>query len=124
MQRWCVRRRAHYAAREHCALVQGSRLRPSSAAAGARRGTRLSTRPLTAPALLLQVAVDTLAAAAAAECVSEPPCAGGQSKPGRRQLLAGCTLYVTCEPCIMCAGALAQLGLARAVFGYARTHEQ
>lgn len=27
------------------------------------------------------------------------------------------TLYVTCEPCIMCAAALAQLGLRRCVFG-------
>ena len=27
------------------------------------------------------------------------------------------TLYVTCEPCIMCAAALAQLGLRRCFFG-------
>ena len=27
------------------------------------------------------------------------------------------TLYVTCEPCIMCASALAQLGLRRCFFG-------
>jgi len=27
------------------------------------------------------------------------------------------TLYVTCEPCIMCASALAQLGLRRCVYG-------
>eukprot|EP00960_Hanusia_phi_P044335 756587-Hanusia_phi.AAC.1 len=34
-----------------------------------------------------------------------------------QKLLAGCTLYVTCEPCIMCASALAMLGLEKAVFG-------
>jgi len=31
--------------------------------------------------------------------------------------LAHCVLYVTCEPCIMCAAALAPLGLQRVVFG-------
>lgn len=28
-----------------------------------------------------------------------------------------CTLYVTCEPCIMCAGALSLVGIGRVVFG-------
>lgn len=28
-----------------------------------------------------------------------------------------CTLYVTCEPCIMCAGALALIGIGRVFFG-------
>ena len=28
-----------------------------------------------------------------------------------------CDLYVTCEPCIMCASALAQVGIRRVVFG-------
>jgi tRNA-specific adenosine deaminase 2 len=38
--------------------------------------------------------------------------------PDRRAgLLRGATLYVTVEPCIMCAGALRHLGIARAVFG-------
>jgi tRNA-specific adenosine deaminase 2 len=32
-------------------------------------------------------------------------------------LLSGCTLYVTCEPCIMCASALSLLGIDRVVFG-------
>ena len=56
--------------------------------------------------MVLQVAVDTLAAAAAAECASELPSAGSKFTVGRRgrQLLKECTLYVTCEPCIMCAG--------------------
>lgn len=30
---------------------------------------------------------------------------------------ARCELYVTCEPCIMCASAMAQLGLRRVYFG-------
>lgn len=29
----------------------------------------------------------------------------------------GSTLYVTIEPCIMCASALSQIGIHRAVFG-------
>lgn len=28
-----------------------------------------------------------------------------------------CQLYVTCEPCIMCAGALSLLGIPRVVYG-------
>jgi tRNA(Arg) A34 adenosine deaminase TadA len=32
-------------------------------------------------------------------------------------LLEGCTLYVTVEPCIMCASALTLLGLTRCVYG-------
>lgn len=31
--------------------------------------------------------------------------------------LTGCTLYVTIEPCAMCAGAITQARLARVVFG-------
>ena len=31
--------------------------------------------------------------------------------------LAGCTLYVTIEPCVMCAGALVQARIARLVYG-------
>jgi len=30
-----------------------------------------------------------------------------------------CTLYVTCEPCIMCAGAMSALGVKRVVYGCA-----
>ena len=46
------------------------------------------------------------------------------SKSGRHQqvllpleALADCHLYVTCEPCIMCSAALAQVGIGRVVFG-------
>lgn len=35
----------------------------------------------------------------------------------RRRRLSGCTLYVTLEPCPMCAGLLAQAGLDEIVFG-------
>jgi tRNA(Arg) A34 adenosine deaminase TadA len=33
------------------------------------------------------------------------------------EVMKRCTVYVTCEPCIMCAAALAQVGLKRVVFG-------
>ncbi|CAI5743160.1 unnamed protein product [Hyaloperonospora brassicae] len=32
-------------------------------------------------------------------------------------VLSECTLYVTCEPCIMCAGALANISIQRVFFG-------
>lgn len=34
-----------------------------------------------------------------------------------RWRLTGCTLYVTLEPCVMCAGALVQARVARVVYG-------
>ncbi|KAL7996985.1 putative cytidine and deoxycytidylate deaminase domain, cytidine deaminase [Plasmopara halstedii] len=33
------------------------------------------------------------------------------------EVLADCTLYVTCEPCIMCAGALALISIKHVYFG-------
>ncbi|NLA12251.1 MAG: tRNA adenosine(34) deaminase TadA [Firmicutes bacterium] len=42
---------------------------------------------------------------------------GGRILGGWR--LEGCTLYVTLEPCAMCAGALVQARLARLVYGAA-----
>lgn len=35
---------------------------------------------------------------------------------GRRELLADCTLYTSCEPCLMCSYNIAQLGIPRVVF--------
>lgn len=35
----------------------------------------------------------------------------------RAAAVAGSTLYVTCEPCIMCGAALARVGVRRVVFG-------
>lgn len=35
---------------------------------------------------------------------------------GDRRRLADCTLYTSCEPCLMCSAAIAQLGLRRVVF--------
>ena len=32
-------------------------------------------------------------------------------------ILSRCTLYVSCEPCIMCAAAIAKVGIKRVVFG-------
>eukprot|EP00537_Pseudo-nitzschia_pungens_P003915 CAMPEP_0172367450 /NCGR_PEP_ID=MMETSP1060-20121228/21361_1 /TAXON_ID=37318 /ORGANISM="Pseudo-nitzschia pungens, Strain cf. cingulata" /LENGTH=298 /DNA_ID=CAMNT_0013091685 /DNA_START=21 /DNA_END=914 /DNA_ORIENTATION=- len=34
-----------------------------------------------------------------------------------KDIFRHCTLYVTCEPCIMCAAALATVGIRRVVFG-------
>lgn len=35
----------------------------------------------------------------------------------KRGLLSNCDLYVTCEPCIMCAAALSKLGIRKVYFG-------
>lgn len=35
----------------------------------------------------------------------------------RKGLLSNCDLYVTCEPCIMCAAALSKLGIRKVYFG-------
>ena len=35
----------------------------------------------------------------------------------KRWRLSGCTLYVTLEPCVMCAGAIVQARVDRVVFG-------
>eukprot|EP00536_Pseudo-nitzschia_multiseries_P016886 jgi/Psemu1/222946/e_gw1.1274.19.1 len=35
----------------------------------------------------------------------------------RKEIFRHCQLYVTCEPCIMCAAALATVGIRRVVFG-------
>jgi tRNA(adenine34) deaminase len=37
-------------------------------------------------------------------------------KLGRRQMMTGCTLYTSCEPCILCSSIIAQLGFSRVVF--------
>lgn len=36
--------------------------------------------------------------------------------------LAGCTLYVSAEPCAMCAGAIYWAGIGRVVFGQSERH--
>lgn len=36
-----------------------------------------------------------------------------------RWRLSGCTVYVTCEPCMMCAGAMCQARIDRVVYGVA-----
>ena len=35
---------------------------------------------------------------------------------GEKQAFGACTLYTSCEPCLMCSCAIAQLGLGRVVF--------
>jgi len=42
---------------------------------------------------------------------------GGACKQLKAWRLSGCTLYVTLEPCLMCAGAVQQARLDRVVFG-------
>lgn len=41
----------------------------------------------------------------------------GSGRTYAADILAHCDLYVTCEPCIMCAAALATTGIRRVVFG-------
>ena len=63
------------------------------------------------------------AVAACSACSAEPPpalpsgCASCSALPWLRSVLAGATLYVTVEPCIMCADALRQAGIGRVVYG-------
>jgi len=39
------------------------------------------------------------------------------SQQDQRDAFKGCVLYVTCEPCIMCAAALSLLSIERVVYG-------
>jgi tRNA-specific adenosine deaminase 2 len=63
------------------------------------------------------------AVAACSACSAESPpalpsgCASCSALPWLRSVLAGATLYVTVEPCIMCADALRQAGIGRVVYG-------
>eukprot|EP00978_Attheya_sp_CCMP212_P006264 scaffold14188_cov50-Attheya_sp.AAC.3 len=41
----------------------------------------------------------------------------GTGKIFDKDIFAQCDLYVTCEPCIMCAAALARVGIGRVFFG-------
>ncbi|GAB2274976.1 tRNA(adenine34) deaminase [Dionaea muscipula] len=43
----------------------------------------------------------------------------GLSKPEVAKKISNCTLFVTCEPCIMCAGALSFLGIKQVFYGCA-----
>ncbi|CAI9110387.1 OLC1v1010398C1 [Oldenlandia corymbosa var. corymbosa] len=43
----------------------------------------------------------------------------GLSKADVAKKFSNCTLYVTCEPCIMCAGSLSILGIKQIYFGCA-----
>ena len=38
---------------------------------------------------------------------------------GEMAVLDGCELFVTCEPCIMCASALSQVGIGKVFYGCA-----
>ena len=57
------------------------------------------------------VALDALVAALPPDAAGAPPL------PRLRAALAASTLFVTVEPCIMCADALARAGVRRVVFG-------
>jgi tRNA(adenine34) deaminase len=37
-------------------------------------------------------------------------------RAGSRQALAGCTVYTSCEPCLLCSFVITQLGIRRVVF--------
>jgi tRNA-specific adenosine deaminase 2 len=41
----------------------------------------------------------------------------GSGRKFHANILSQCHLYVTCEPCIMCAAALATVGIGRVIFG-------
>jgi tRNA-specific adenosine deaminase 2 len=80
-----------------CVLVRGDAVvaRGRNATNASRNGTRHCEF----------VAVDALLAAHAGDAVAAR--------------FPECTLYVTCEPCIMCAGALSLLGVAAVAYGCA-----
>lgn len=48
---------------------------------------------------------------------TQDPTAHAEVLALRRRRLEGCTLYVTLEPCPMCAGAAVLAGVSRVVFG-------
>ena len=50
-----------------------------------------------------------------------PPKSGNSDSPSHREVFsfADVTLYVTVEPCLMCASALRQAGIGKIVFGCA-----
>ena len=67
-----------------------------------------------------------IAAAGNANCATRDPSAHAEIAALRQAAqalgnhrLGGCTLYVTLEPCAMCAGAMLHARLARVVFGAA-----
>ena len=37
-------------------------------------------------------------------------------KLGGHRMMTGCTLYTSCEPCLLCSSVIAQLGFSRVVF--------
>ena len=89
----------------------GAALRPS-----ARPSAVLADVPsasASAPAAVLALA--TVAAPVAA--VVSPPALRAAAATLGRWRLDGCTLYVTLEPCAMCAGALVLARVDRVVFG-------
>ena len=58
---------------------------------------------------------ESCSGAESAPCSKKPR--SGQDPVGPLAILSECTLYVTVEPCVMCADAIKSLGLKRVVFG-------
>lgn len=76
-------------------------------------------------AVLVNTEGEVIAAGANAPIASHDPTAHAEiaairtaaAALGNYRLAAGLTLYVTLEPCAMCAGAIAQARIARLVYG-------
>lgn len=49
--------------------------------------------------------------------LSHTPDGGGGGERGGAEIFRDCDLFVTCEPCIMCAYALRQVGIGRVFYG-------